>query len=241
MKEINLYLIRHGETVANKNKILQGQTNDHPLTEEGEQQAENLGRILRHKRWHRRYCSDLPRAATTAKIALNQRYQQEEEAENGETELIHTEHLREVCFGVKEGYPRGTSVSKARQLRAEARGVSKEEIEDFAESSKQVLERQHKFVRQVVEHLLLDAKEGKVHDDGASVFCLSHGHFIKTFLTSVCNLKALESIQNCAISVVKLRYKDDTENDIGMHYECEAVQGMWNLNPEQYEMLDNCK
>jgi len=60
-------LIRHAETVWNRERRVQGQL-DSPLTPAGEQQAERWGRALRSISWSRILASDLGRAATTAAI-----------------------------------------------------------------------------------------------------------------------------------------------------------------------------
>jgi probable phosphoglycerate mutase len=60
-------LIRHAETIWNRERRVQGQL-DSPLTPEGEQQAERWGRALQALPWHRILASDTGRAATTAAI-----------------------------------------------------------------------------------------------------------------------------------------------------------------------------
>jgi probable phosphoglycerate mutase len=60
-------LIRHAETVWNRERRVQGQL-DSPLTPEGEQQAQRWGRALRSISWSRILASDSGRAATTAAI-----------------------------------------------------------------------------------------------------------------------------------------------------------------------------
>jgi probable phosphoglycerate mutase len=60
-------LIRHAETVWNRERRVQGQL-DSPLTPEGEQQAERWGRALKALSWNRILASDTGRAAATAAI-----------------------------------------------------------------------------------------------------------------------------------------------------------------------------
>ncbi|MCU0590546.1 MAG: histidine phosphatase family protein [Desulfobacterales bacterium] len=60
-------LIRHAETVWNRERRVQGQM-DSPLTIEGEQQAERWGRALRSITWNRILASDTGRAMATAAI-----------------------------------------------------------------------------------------------------------------------------------------------------------------------------
>ena len=63
---MNIYFIRHGETVGNKSKIHQSPVT--PLSRYGKQQAQILGRRLRSIKITRAYCSWLLRAKQTAKI-----------------------------------------------------------------------------------------------------------------------------------------------------------------------------
>jgi probable phosphoglycerate mutase len=87
-----LILIRHGETLWNTERRMQGQL-DSPLTERGLWQAQQLGIRLKNQPFTTLYSSDLPRAARTAEqIAIV----------TGHNILID-ERLRERHFGAFEG------------------------------------------------------------------------------------------------------------------------------------------
>ena len=66
---MELTLVRHGQSTANRDGILQGQF-DAPLTELGRRQARQLGTwFARHEMsWDAVYCSPLSRARDTARI-----------------------------------------------------------------------------------------------------------------------------------------------------------------------------
>jgi len=64
---MQLVLIRHGESVANRQKILQGHF-DSPLNDAGRRQAESLAEALSEDRFAMAYASDLLRAQETAKV-----------------------------------------------------------------------------------------------------------------------------------------------------------------------------
>lgn len=66
-------LIRHAETVWNREKKIQGQT-DSPLTGRGISQAEKWGRVLNEITWDRIMTSDIGRAVETAG-RINQKLQ----------------------------------------------------------------------------------------------------------------------------------------------------------------------
>lgn len=61
------YITKHGETLANKQKITQGHK-DSPLTEKGKNSANNKGLKLKNIGIKYIYTSDLGRALTTSKI-----------------------------------------------------------------------------------------------------------------------------------------------------------------------------
>lgn len=66
---MKLFLVRHGQTVANRDQFYSGQS-DIPLTEQGRQQAEAIRPILAPFSFDRVYSSDLSRAMDTQHLAL---------------------------------------------------------------------------------------------------------------------------------------------------------------------------
>ena len=97
MKTLELYLVRHGKTVFNTTGRLQGWS-DSPLTPEGCQVAENLGRGLEQQRitFDAAFSSTSPRAVDTARLILNHSGQ-------AGLPLASLPDLREYCFGGFEG------------------------------------------------------------------------------------------------------------------------------------------
>ncbi|GFN75615.1 fructose-2,6-bisphosphatase tigar [Plakobranchus ocellatus] len=100
MEKIRLFtvtLVRHGETLSNRNKILQGQL-DTQLSDIGEEQAKLVGKRLKEHHFTHVFSSDLSRAVNTAQHIL---------AENKKTtcDLILDPRLRERDFGCLEGRP----------------------------------------------------------------------------------------------------------------------------------------
>src|ERR1700744_3612221 len=64
---IGIYFMRHGESEANIQKIIQGQELDSPLNETGIKQAIYTGKYLKtHGKFDAVYASPLKRAASTA-------------------------------------------------------------------------------------------------------------------------------------------------------------------------------
>jgi 2,3-bisphosphoglycerate-dependent phosphoglycerate mutase len=88
--DLHLWLVRHGETPANRDGVLAGWT-DVPLTETGQAQARALRPVLAAQAFTSAWSSDLDRTMTTARLAY------------GETKADR--RLRELHFGELEGQP----------------------------------------------------------------------------------------------------------------------------------------
>ena len=92
-EETVLYLVRHGVTSGNIDRIIQGQF-DVPLAAEGMAQAEKLGTRLLDYRIDHAYTSDLQRANETARLILEA---------HDETKIVATKLLREIDMGEMQG------------------------------------------------------------------------------------------------------------------------------------------
>ena len=94
---LQVYLVRHGETQWNAERRIQGQS-DSPLTAHGQQQARQLGELVRDSGLHidEILYSPLSRAADTARAI----------AEATGIPARCEPRLREQCFGRYEGTPR---------------------------------------------------------------------------------------------------------------------------------------
>lgn len=95
MKNIEIYLTRHGETEFNVHKRLQGWA-DSPLTEQGRQVAQQIGEKLREHHFQAAFCSTLARTLTTAQIMLSA-------AGQASLPIMALNDLREYHFGTFEG------------------------------------------------------------------------------------------------------------------------------------------
>lgn len=91
---MKIYLMRHGETDANKSKVLQGQL-DHPLNDSGRQQARAAAKELKGITFDKIYSSPLVRAVETGELASGV------DREN----FILDDRIREISFGEAEGKP----------------------------------------------------------------------------------------------------------------------------------------
>ncbi len=89
-----LFLARHGESVANQQKLISGQL-DTPLTEKGKDQAQWLCDVLKNERLSAIYTSSLSRAVETAKPTANY---------HG-IEIQKINNFKEMHFGLLQGSP----------------------------------------------------------------------------------------------------------------------------------------
>lgn len=89
---MELYIIRHGQTVWNKERKLQGST-DIMLNEEGIRLAKLTGEALKNVYFDKIYSSPLTRAYDTACYIRGDR----------DISIVKDERIRELCFGKLEG------------------------------------------------------------------------------------------------------------------------------------------
>lgn len=89
---MELYIVRHGETIWNSEKLLQGRE-DIELNENGRILAGKTGEALEDVYFDKIYSSPLIRAYETACLIRGHR----------NIPIIRDDRLRELCFGVNEG------------------------------------------------------------------------------------------------------------------------------------------
>ncbi len=166
---LQLYIARHGQDMDNKNGILNGHR-DQPLTELGEQQAQNVAREIKEKGliFDIVYSSPLQRAHKTAEIICN---------ESGQPQPIVLPELIERDFGIMTG----VEVNKIREM-CSPEIIQTDTITYFlspkdAETFPGLLRRAENF---------LDHIKNK-HTDG-SILLVTHGDFGKMLYAAFYNL-----------------------------------------------------
>ncbi|TLQ05653.1 histidine phosphatase family protein [Pediococcus stilesii] len=97
MKTVNYYFVRHGQTLFNRYRHLQGWS-DSPLTEKGVNDAKTAGKILSNLNFANIYSSDTTRAIKTARY-INAENQHPLEIEK----MQPIAAFREQFFGYFEG------------------------------------------------------------------------------------------------------------------------------------------
>ncbi|NOS74418.1 MAG: histidine phosphatase family protein [Methyloglobulus sp.] len=100
-----IFLARHGESVANQQKLVSGQL-DAPLTEKGRNQAQWLCDVLRNETLSAIYTSSLSRTIETARPT----------AEYHGIGIQAVDNLKEIHFGVLQGRPTDGSDKDAQAL-----------------------------------------------------------------------------------------------------------------------------
>lgn len=91
---MKIYVIRHGETDANKNGVLQGSSN-WPLNEDGIKLAKITGQNMKGIKFDACFSSPLDRASQTAKLVL--------ENSGNKIDIQYDDRLQELNMGIYEG------------------------------------------------------------------------------------------------------------------------------------------
>jgi broad specificity phosphatase PhoE len=162
-------LIRHAQTVWNREKKIQGHS-DSPLTPQGELQASRWGRILEQFSWNRMLASDTGRALATAEI-INAYLK---------IPLSVDSRLREQDWGHWAG-------KAIPQIEAEATQVLNEQINagwDFCppggESRRRVLKRSQMALQEAAER-----------HPGETLLVVTHEGVVKCLIYHLCGRKFL--------------------------------------------------
>ena len=163
---LKVLLVRHAQSEANVNRILQGQT-DGTLTEKGMMQAHLLAEHFSNKSLDMIISSDLNRAYKTAQIV----------AKKQSLEVVTTPSLREWNAGVLDGLP-AASLEEA---------ITKSQLPlgeftpDDGESFSQLRERAINFLATL-----------ETHDQGQVIMVCTHGDLLRVLVGSILE-KDLES------------------------------------------------
>jgi len=167
-----IILLRHGETVWNKQKRVQG-SKDSALTKKGEMQVKSIGIFLKENFDENFiiYSSSLERAVTSAKIISH--------ILNTKSKSSFTSsYITEMSFGVFEGKTKEYICSSYADIQAE-RSLDKWNYDCFGfESYKKVYKRAEFFFKQNKKKLLTE-----------NVILVTHETFIKVFLSLVMGYK----------------------------------------------------
>ncbi len=179
-----LFIVRHGETVWNREGRIQGHT-DVGLSEKGIEQARKLAHRLGPVRFDAAYASDLCRASDTASVILQDR----------DVPLHPTPGLREYHKGVFEGL---TDAELRARYSAEYPGYVAKDL-DYApeggESTRQVSARMTSAISEIKER----------HLDG-TVLVVGHGGSLRAAMMALLGMPLDANWRfvfgNCTLTIV---------------------------------------
>lgn len=167
MKNLNLYLIRHGQTEWNTKDQMQGSQNS-PLTENGILGAKITGRFLKDIPFIAAYSSPQQRAVETRDYILSEH--------NGAVPAKTIDGLREMDFGLWEGQP----VPELRKLPEFLDYMHNPDKFDGAknqgENYLEVLERMQKSLDEIVRN---------TEQDSGNILIVSHGTALRLLLSVI--------------------------------------------------------
>jgi broad specificity phosphatase PhoE len=158
-----IYLVRHGKTDWNDQKLVQGHT-DIPLNLEGQASARELATEFSSIKFDKVYSSDLSRARETAEI-ISLEHQLAVET---------TKALRERNFGSLEGQPHSVFPELNRVLNSlddETRYSYKSDSNAEMESDEEIMSR-----------FLIFLRECAIANLGKTILMATHGGTIRAFL-----------------------------------------------------------
>lgn len=162
---IILYIIRHGQSKDNLNKIIQGQT-DSPLTELGKEQAECAAKRLSFTEFSGIYSSDLERALETAEIIAS--YQK--------CKVTPSKLIRESYMGLAQGLTQEQFAEKYPKEYEMWLCDSINNRPPQAESIVDIIARCSQFVEEIK----------KNHKDGDNVLAVCHGGSLRGLICAAC-------------------------------------------------------
>lgn len=181
---LQVYLVRHGETVWNAERRIQGQS-DSPLTEKGEQQAWQVGERVKHLGITHIIASDLGRTRRTAEII----------ADACGCSVTPDARLRELNMGVLEKRPLDGLTAEEEQWRAAlVNGTEGGRIPE-GESMTEMATRMHAAL-----NACLDLPAG------SRPLLVSHGMALGSLVSTILGLPAYAErrlrLRNCSLSRV---------------------------------------
>mmetsp|Transcript_8442 Transcript_8442/g.18192 ORF Transcript_8442/g.18192 Transcript_8442/m.18192 type:complete len:278 (+) Transcript_8442:90-923(+) len=213
---LKIIALRHGQSAANAQGIIQGQGGAWPLTEIGRLQAQHANERLlslsssdgrEEPYFWRAYSSDLKRAKDTAEIALKSQLLLHESER-----LRLDERLREFALGVREGRSIHLSWQEAEEeWRNERTGASVADV-PVREYSEDVATRTRSFLAD-----LIDEVKSLKRKEAPRILISSHGGCLKTMLEGAIGFPEVGKLQNCSLTEIDVLTHCEEETTIAVH------------------------
>jgi len=194
MKTVKLYLIRHGETDLNKQRILQGQS-DFELNAYGRELAEKTREGLRDTEFDLVFSSPLKRAKETAEIIISGREPQ--------PLFIEDKRIQEISFGEFEGLCCGKEHYNIpdKDFNYFFQAPEKYRVPKGGESFEEIIARTGEFLKEIT---------GKPEYADKTVLVSTHGCALKALLANIRPTPLSrfwgEGVnKNCAVTIVEAK------------------------------------
>ncbi len=188
---MKIYLSRHGQTVWNRDNLLQGSKNS-PLTQNGIDAAKALSKKLENKTFTTIYVSPLLRAKETAEIVFPHQ------------KFVYDARIREMSFGNIEGRFKNTlSEEETNELMTMwHRPIEFKGFQD-GETFEDVIIRVNSFLNEII--------DTKSNDE---IFIMAHGMIVSIILGCLFRIPLTEwtdfkssIVDGCSLTIIDL--KDD--------------------------------
>jgi 2,3-bisphosphoglycerate-dependent phosphoglycerate mutase len=207
-----LFLIRHGQTLWNQQRRLQGQM-DSPLTEEGLKQAGKLADRLADISFDAIYSSDLGRTMLTARI-ISAKLQGQQ--------LYPDIRLRERNFGIFHGLNWEEIMRRFPEEGLKEQETNADYVIPEGESRKQVLNRCLSFVQDIA-----------FKHQGKKILAITHGGIVSSLVRYVLNIPfdvpRRFYLPNAAVNIFEYNEKEwflKTLGEISFHEEEDLSDGI---------------
>jgi probable phosphoglycerate mutase len=222
--KLTIYVVRHGQTIFNLMDRVQG-ISDGILTEKGITGAVNMGKGLRDVPFHAVYASDLKRAISTARLAMEQNRVTKKWA------VTEMPELREVSFGIFEGDPNwmmyavfGRDLGLAVPDDAKSIGAATAPILEYYNGNmKKFLEELANFNKRADTTYKISEDAAEVYarlqkgmaaiiaenPNGGNVMLVAHGQSI-SFLLGALNLDISQPLGNSSVTKIVYDYRTKT-------------------------------
>lgn len=209
---MEIYIVRHGETLWNRDKRLQGST-DIALSDYGRELAVETGQNLSHIQFDKVFSSPLQRAYETAGLILP----------GQKDEIITDDRIRELNFGIYEG-------KTMPELKSDPDGYfqyffdapEKYQAPAQGESLTHLCERAADFLTEVIEPLA---------DTCSRIMIVAHGAINKAMMMHVKNERDLSRFwagnlqRNCNVIILDYsRNKYKILDESHLFYDLEAAK-----------------
>ena len=211
--ELDIYLVRHGQSTANAEKVMQGWA-DYPLSEEGILQARIAGRYLAATGVPLKaaYTSPLSRARRTAELIAGRFIPP------ARVEIV--DELKEIEIGTLTDMP----ISEARTEYPDFFSARKSELDGFERFGGEKLEH---FTQRIEDGLI---KAFKRHVDGDSIVITAHGGsaiMIFRLLFGIDPSRRILKPHNCFLAKIERRF-------VSGQYYCQLS---YFLSPSQQQLM----